>query len=56
MPFVTSRSAVSDDGLTVCREDGVGVGVGSRIVVDGGRGRDRERLRLLCVGEENKWK
>lgn len=46
-PLVIRLSAASDDGLMVCREDGVGVGVGSRMVVDGGRGRDRERLRFL---------
>ena len=55
LPFVI-LSAASDDGLMSCRDDGVGVGVGSRMVVDGGRGRDKERLRLLCGGEESKWK
>ena len=49
LPNVFHRSAASDD-----RDEGVGVG--NRIVVDGGRGRDRERLRLLCGRKENTWK
>lgn len=54
LPFDIIRlSAASDDGLMICRVDGVGVG--SRMVVDGARGRDEERLRVLCEGEENKW-